>query len=85
MAIQGNQPILDGEVVSFFDQADAAGAAYAPLDIHMSQDAEHGRLEEREVTVSQDTRLLAGGASKDFSRWCIQPLIRERRKRAVGG
>lgn len=85
VAIKGNQPILHGEVVSFFEQADAAGAAYAPLDIHMSKDAKHGRLEEREVAVSHDTQWLAGGASKDFPNWGIQSLIRVRRKRAVGG
>ena len=85
VAIKANQPTLQEEVLSFFEQADAAGAAYAPLDIDVSKNSAHGRIEEREVTVSHDTQWLAGGASKDFSSWGIKSLIRVRRKRSVDG
>lgn len=85
IAIKANQPTLLAEVTAFFEQAAAAGDVYAPLNVAVSKDSKHGRLEEREVAVSHDTQWLAGGASKDYTDWEIKSLIRVRRGRSAQG
>lgn len=56
LALKRNQPSLHDEVVAYFDDPDTAGLASITVI-----DKDHGRLETRSYTVSQDVAWLAGG------------------------
>lgn len=55
LAVKANQPTLRAEIERYFDDAPATS-----LDSLVDLDKAHGRIEERTVTVSQETRWLAG-------------------------
>lgn len=55
LAVKANQPTLRSEVERYFDAAPAES-----LDSFTDLDKAHGRIEERAVTISQETGWLAG-------------------------
>ena len=55
LALKRNQPTLHGEVVAYFDDPATAGLA-----VHVDVDKDHGRIETRTTTVSQDAGWLTG-------------------------
>ncbi len=80
VTIKGNQSTLEAELTGFFQQADEAGS-YASLETHSTRGKRaHGRLEERDITVSHDVDWLADVQKKDLRQWGIKTLIRIRRK-----
>jgi len=58
IGLKGNQQSLHDEIVNFFDQAQAINFEDIPCSIHHSIDADHGRIEEREVYVSSEIDWL---------------------------
>ena len=58
IGLKGNQPSLHDEVVNFFDQAQAVDFEGVQHAIHRTIDADHGRIEEREVYVSSEIDWL---------------------------
>ncbi len=81
-AVKKNQPTLHAELTCFFDQAVEAGPEYVDIEEFLldGEGKAHGRKEARYTLVSHATEWLQY-ASKDFSDWGIQTLIRIIRER----
>lgn len=74
LALKGNQPLLNEEVASYFD--DALGSA-VPLPYHESVDKGHGRLEVRRVWTSTDLDWMS-----ERKRWKgLQSIVMVERER----
>jgi len=77
LALKGNQPLLNQEVASYFE--DALGS-HEPLSYHQSVDKGHGRLEVRRVWTSTDLDWMS-----ERKRWKgLQSIVMVERERHVG-
>jgi predicted transposase YbfD/YdcC len=60
LALKRNQPSLHGEVAAYFDDMDKAAPGSRELASITTLDKDHGRIETRSTTVSQDAGWLTG-------------------------
>lgn len=60
IALKGNQGTLEAEAINFFEQARQVGYEEVPCDRCSSQGKGHGRIEEREVVITEDLSWLVG-------------------------
>lgn len=58
IALKGNQETLHDEVLNFFEQARAVGFEDAECTVYESENKGHGRVEKREVVVTQTLEWL---------------------------
>jgi predicted transposase YbfD/YdcC len=77
LALKGNQPLLEQEVASYFDDALGSGVA---LSHHQSVDKGHGRIEIRRAWTSTDL-----GWMSERRRWKgLRSIVMVERERQVG-
>ncbi len=60
LGLKGNQPMLSKDVEQFFTSAQQDDFADTAHDTHETVDGEHGRIEVRRVTASDDIEWLEG-------------------------
>jgi predicted transposase YbfD/YdcC len=58
LPVKGNQPKLRDELENFFEQALECGEEYAPLEKYKAEENGHGRMELRQIFVSEDVQWL---------------------------
>lgn len=59
IALKGNQGTLHAEAINFFEQARAAGHKAAKCKVYASEhEVGHGRVEKREIAITQDLKWL---------------------------
>lgn len=58
LALKGNQGSLANEVENYFNQAEAIDFEYIECDAIGSKEAGHGRVEKREIYVTEDIDWL---------------------------
>ena len=58
LALKGNQGLLANEVENYFNQAEAIDFEYIECDAIGSKEAGHGRIEKREIYVTEDIHWL---------------------------
>jgi predicted transposase YbfD/YdcC len=77
LALKGNQPLLEQEVASYFEDALESGVA---LSHHQSVDKGHGRIETRRTWTSMDL-----GWMSERRRWKgLRSIVMVERERRVG-
>ena len=81
LAVKGNQPTLYEDVAACFDKACEEDFATVRFDTHVSEEAGHGRREERTYTVIYDPRGL-----RTRGEWeGLKAVVMVYRQRWVGG
>lgn len=80
VGIKGNQGILEAEAHNFFEQAHAINYEDVPVTQSSSLEKGHGRIEERNICVTNDLEWLP-----QREKWHLQSLIEVRSKRTIKG
>ncbi|HET9433802.1 MAG TPA: ISAs1 family transposase [Chitinophagaceae bacterium] len=58
IALKGNQGMLQAEAINFFEQARQVEYEHVPCDRYSQTEKGHGRIEEREITITTDLSWL---------------------------
>ena len=78
VCIKGNQPLLEAEVLNFFDQAHAVNFEGVDVSHIETKDEGHGRKETRKVIATQDIEWLP-----QKNDWALETLIEVRSERIL--
>lgn len=78
VSIKGNQSTLEAETKNFFDQVHDIGIEEAPVSNCVTEERGHGRLEKRNITVTNDLDWLEQNEA-----WGFRSLVEVRSTRQV--
>lgn len=80
VGLKGNQPKLEDEVFHYFDQAKLCSYEGTDIDLHISCEKDHGRIESREVRTLTELEWL-----EQAKVWTIRTAIEVNSERVIEG
>jgi predicted transposase YbfD/YdcC len=80
VGLKGNQPKLEDEVFHYFDQAKLCNYEGTGIDLHISCEKDHGRIESREVRTLRELEWL-----EQAKVWTIRTVIEVKSERVIEG